>query len=155
MGEIVKGAFNGRKTSRDLAAEATTQLATIAKTMAAIASARTTLRSALIDLSLEMANRIVHKSIDLDPVLLDEIYAGALESVQGLQGAAVTVHPADRGLSTIDALASKLAFSVREDEAVGRGGCRIVLGVSEVDATLPMLLEAFRMALKGTEHVST
>lgn len=155
VGEIVKGAFSGKETVQTATQEATTRLVTIAETLAALRTAGAGLQCAIIDLSLDMASRIVQKCIELEPALVDHMYAGALEAAQELQGAVVAVHPVDRGASAVDALAAKLTFTVEEDEAVGRGGCRVLLGGTEVNATLPVLLDAFRTALKRTAHVSS
>ena len=109
---------------------------------------RVAMSTEIIAVAVEMAKRIVADEIDETPSRLGIIYARALRSAQGLDRAKVYVHPSDRTVFDIDNAASAIGFTVDEDESVGRGGCRIVGRLGEVDASIDAITKSFLETMK-------
>ena len=110
-------------------------------------------RNNIISLSLAVARRIVGKAVELDPTVLESIYRQTMDAARDFSEATVFVHPLDRKLVAVDALAEKKGFKVESSTHVGRSGCRIVHGETEIDARLDVLLESIKNHLKGPMNV--
>jgi flagellar assembly protein FliH len=148
MGSIIKAAVNRSRPKR-LGKEAEQAQAELIATMAAAAQIRVQAKREIIDLSLAIARKVIGKAISLDPSHLDSIYKNALSASANPESARIHIHPEDRGISSIDALAKEHAIDIVEDPEVGRAGCKIAFGGAELDATLETMLEALRTAMRG------
>jgi flagellar assembly protein FliH len=93
----------------------------------------------LLATALEVANQVLRQSLKLKPDLLLPVVREALAALQFDSGApALLTHPDDAALIRAqmgDQLAHK-HWRIIEDASLTRGGCRVELGASEVDATL-------------------
>jgi flagellar biosynthesis/type III secretory pathway protein FliH len=148
MGRIIKTSTNRSKPKR-LGKEAEKAQADLIATIAAASQIRVQAKKDVINLSLEIAKKVIGKAISLDPSYLDSIYTGALSAAGNLESARLHVHPADRAVSNIDTLAKSHAIEIVDDPEVGRAGCRIAFHGAELDATLETALNTLGAALRG------
>ena len=149
MGRIVKSGC-ASSTPRRVSHEQDRAAVDLVAARAAAAKIRFQAKEELIDLSLEIAKKIVGHAIEIDASAIDSIYERAFSAAREMERASVSVHPEDRANSGIDELARAHAFEIVEDVAVGRGGCRVTAGGVEVDARLESILGALSDAMKGT-----
>jgi len=106
-------------------------------------------RERIVELAMIVATRIAGRALDADPALIDGVYERALDGLGELPPREVRVHPEDRPLSRVDAMAEGKGFVVIEDPSVGRGGCRVAAEGAEIDASLDAVLGALRDAMLG------
>jgi len=93
----------------------------------------------LLATSIEIANQVVRQSLKLQPELLLPIVREAVATLHpGAGHPALLAHPEDATLirKHMGDHLSHNNWRIIEDPALTRGGCRIELGASEVDATL-------------------
>jgi flagellar biosynthesis/type III secretory pathway protein FliH len=148
MGKIIKASTNGSKPKR-LGKEAEKAQADLIATMAAAAQIRVQAKKDIIHLALKIAKKVIGKAISLDPSYLDSIYTGALSAAGNLESARIHVHPQDRAVSCIDTLAQSHAIEIVDDPEVGRAGCKIAFGGTELDATLETTLSTLGTTMRG------
>jgi len=99
-------------------------------------------RDTVLDFALKLGERLVHRLVDIDRLIVVDQVANALSMVLEPLDVKVRIHSADR--STLEeAMPELLAeFSQFEhvrlvdDGDVGRGGCVVSYGQGEVDATI-------------------
>jgi flagellar biosynthesis/type III secretory pathway protein FliH len=109
-----------------------------------------TARDQVVDLAVAMARRIIRREVELDGRVLGDIYQQALAAARGLERATVRVHPEDRAACPIDEAAASLGFECLDDAEVGRGGCVVMAGAQQVDASIETLLGCFEKAMKDS-----
>lgn len=104
-------------------------------------------RQAVLEFALRMAEKLIHRAIEVDPTVVVDQLAGALSHVLRPLDVAVRVHADDLPLLH-EALPDLMAeFShlqhVRlvEDAEVTRGGCVVSFGQGRIDATIEKQLE--------------
>ena len=107
-----------------------------------------------LELAFRIAERIVGRTIELEPEVVREMIAGALEHVRGKRHVVVYLHPDD--LQSVaphrEAMADELdgaTIYFEEDDRIDRGGCLIETESTRVDARLEMQLERLKDALEG------
>jgi len=92
----------------------------------------------LLDLSLELAQQMVHQALAVKPELLLEVVRDAIGSLPHFNpGAHIVLHPDDAKLVR-DHMGEQLAHSgwkIFEDQQITRGGARIETNNSQIDAT--------------------
>jgi flagellar assembly protein FliH len=99
-------------------------------------------RQAVLNFALQLAEKLVHRVIEVDPTVVVDQVAGALSHVLRPMDVAVQVHPEDkplleRSMPELMAEFPRLGhIALRENEDVSRGGCVVTYGQGEVDATL-------------------
>jgi len=99
-------------------------------------------REAVLDFALRVAEKVVHRVVELDGETASRQVAAALESVLANHDVSIRIHPDDR--ATVEDALPKLVVHLGEqtnvtltdDPAVGRGGCVLSSGAGEVDATI-------------------
>ncbi len=99
-------------------------------------------REAVVDFALRFAERVVHRVIEVDPTVVVDQVAAALEHV--LQPLAVTVliHPDDRPVleEAMPQLLGEFAHlkdvQLKASSEIGRGGCEVRFGQGAVEATV-------------------
>lgn len=99
-------------------------------------------RQAVLDLSLAMAQKLVHRIVEIDRSVVIEQVAQALACVLRPMDVSVRIHPDDR--DTIQEAMPQLMAEfpqlkrvhLVEDANVGRGGCVMQYGQGRVDATV-------------------
>lgn len=104
-------------------------------------------RRGVIELALGIAEKLVHRVVEVDEtVVLDQLSA-ALSHVLRPLDVAVRIHPDDR--SVVEAALPRLVgefnhvqhVELVEDAAIGRGGCVLSFGQGQVDASLQTQFE--------------
>ena len=93
----------------------------------------------LLDLSLELAQQMVHQALKVDPELLLEVIRDAISSLPHFNaGAHIVLHPADAEIVRTR-MGEQLAHSgwkIFEDAQITPGGARIETAHSQIDGTL-------------------
>jgi flagellar biosynthesis/type III secretory pathway protein FliH len=100
-------------------------------------------------LARRMAEKIIGRAVELDPVVMADIVGRALAAARAGDAAAVLrVHPDD----LTAAQARRLPASIRllADPAVGRAGCVVDTAAGRVDARLSTQLDALERAVRGS-----
>ncbi|MFA9478647.1 FliH/SctL family protein [Phycisphaerales bacterium AB-hyl4] len=104
-------------------------------------------RQAVLAFALRVAEKLVHRVVEVDEEVVVKQLAKALTYVLHANEVTVTVHPDDR--PTLEAAVPKLLstfdqlehIKLVDDEAVGRGGCVVRGGQGRVDATIDTQLQ--------------
>ncbi|MDR0577621.1 MAG: flagellar assembly protein FliH [Candidatus Accumulibacter sp.] len=93
----------------------------------------------LLSVALEIAHQVLRQSLEVKPELILPVVREALATLQLDSGRpALLAHPGDAAIIR-EQLGDHLAHNdwrIIEDASLTRGGCRIKMGASEVDATL-------------------
>jgi len=109
----------------------------------------------LVALAVAMARQIVRRELRTDP---GEVVAAVREALAALPAGArevrVVLHPEDAALvrERLAGGGRERAWTIEEDPALTRGGCRVVTPTSEVDATLEHRLGAVIARVLGGER---
>ncbi len=148
MGRIVK-ASSLRSRPKAIHPDTEKAAAELLAAHAGAARIREQAKDDVIHLALNIAEKVIGKTVALDPTVLDSIYQKALAAGRELQQATLTVHPDDRAASSVDRLANAYHVDLVDDPEVGRGGCCVRGGGIMVDATLDGVLKALKAAMKG------
>lgn len=115
-------------------------------------------RIAVLELALALAEHVVHRSVQVDPHIVEHQFEAALRHVLRPCEVTVRIHPQDRAVLQ-EALPRLLAsFSqvkhveLVEDAAAGVGGCVVSFGKGVIDATVHTQLRRLaQMMMPGTE----
>jgi flagellar assembly protein FliH len=94
----------------------------------------------LLTLSLDIAKQMLGHALKVRPELVLAIVQEAIQCLpHSTQHAHLILHPDDADLvrSRLGDQLSHSGCKIREDTRIGKGGCRIETGGSQVDATLP------------------
>lgn len=104
-------------------------------------------REAVVDFALRFAERIVHRVIEVDPTVIVDQAASALEHVLQPLEVTVLIHPDDRAAlqeavpQLLDEFPHLTTIRLREETEVVRGGCELRFGQGAVDARLDRQIE--------------
>lgn len=94
----------------------------------------------VLSLALELSKQIVRTSLRVRPDIVMAVIREVSKGFQGLgESPRLILHPADAALmrQTVEAdPAGEWPWTIVEDSAIERGGCKFQTGASEVDATL-------------------
>jgi flagellar biosynthesis/type III secretory pathway protein FliH len=99
-------------------------------------------RQSLVALSVALAERIVRRVPQVDPSIITDQVAAALEHVARPCDVAIRIHPADRPLLTqamprlLAELTNVQHAALIDDDAIAPGGCLVTAGQGRIDATL-------------------
>lgn len=110
-------------------------------------------RQSLLELALAVARKIVQRLPTVDPAVVAEQVAKAIDYVMRPGDVTIRIHPEDRAVvaEALPALltrATKLEHATLvDDEQVSRGGCVLDYGHGRVDATLDGQLDRIAEAL--------
>jgi flagellar assembly protein FliH len=115
---------------------------------------RTTERQ-LVQLSLAIARRIVHREVSLDADLLVAMARVALDRLGDSAQVTVRLHP-DEFEATVAGRTSVLGshVTVIADAAVGRGGCRVESDFGAMDAGVDAQMQELARALLGDSDMA-
>ncbi|KLN52250.1 flagellar assembly protein FliH [Variovorax paradoxus] len=106
---------------------------------AALRSAETELADAILMLALDVAHRVIHRTLRVEPEWVLALVQDLLHTEPALQGEPrLLLHPEDVALVK-NSLGSELqaaGWQVRADDTLARGGCRVRSASGEMDATL-------------------
>lgn len=104
-------------------------------------------RSAVLELALRLAEKMVHRVIEVDQSVIIEQVASALAHVLGAYDVIVRVSPEDtpvleQALPDLLAEFSQLKhIQIAQDASIARGGCVVNFGQGQIDATLETQLQ--------------
>lgn len=93
----------------------------------------------VVQLALAVARNLVGASLTVRPELVQDCVEEALRHVAHANGAVfLSVHPDDAALvkGFLEASSRAASWSIREDDSIARGGCRVETAGGEIDATL-------------------
>ncbi|MFO8074286.1 MAG: FliH/SctL family protein [Polyangia bacterium] len=110
-------------------------------------------RERILELAGLLAEEMIGEAVEADPRRLERSYRRAVELLGDVPPLALRVNPLDRGAGGADRIAREAGCEVIEDEAVGRGGCRLEAEGASVDATLEALFGALDEASRGNSDV--
>ena len=104
-------------------------------------------RQAVLEFALRMAEKLIHRAIEVDPTIVVDQLANALSHV--LRPLDVTVRAHDADLPLIEeALPDLMAefgqlqhVHLQGDDTITRGGCVVSFGQGQIDATIEKQLE--------------
>ncbi|MDQ0589487.1 flagellar assembly protein FliH [Variovorax paradoxus] len=106
---------------------------------AALRSAESELADAILALALDVAHRVIHRTLRVEPEWVLALVQDLLHTEPALQGEPrLLLHPEDVALVK-NSLGSELqaaGWQVRADDTLARGGCRVRSASGEMDATL-------------------
>ena len=107
----------------------------------------------LLALAIEVARRMVRKTLAAHPEAIIETVRAALSQLPQAH-ARIHLHPDDMALvrAYLDALLEHGRHALVEDDAVSRGGCRVLTAGGEIDATLET---RWRRILEGLDRKDT
>ncbi len=112
-------------------------------------------RQAVLHFALKLAEKIVHRRLEVDPTLVANQVEAALKQVLGVSRVTVCVHPEDRPLleEAMPELAATIGqfdrVEVVDDPTVTRGGCVLRYGQGRLDATVETQMARIVEALIG------
>lgn len=99
-------------------------------------------RQQVLEFALRFARKLTHRVIEVDPKVVVDQVAAALDRVLEPTDVAIRIHPDDRPTlkevlpDLLAGLSHLQNVAVVDDPAVGRGGCVLGLNGGEVDATI-------------------
>jgi flagellar assembly protein FliH len=108
------------------------------------------LANEVVQLGLAVARKLVGAALEVRPEIVQECVEEALRHVVQTAGPVhVLVHPEDAALvrTQLEVSPRGGAWALKEDASVARGGCRVITGAGEVDATLSSRWERITTAL--------
>lgn len=116
-------------------------------------------REAVLDFALRVAEKVVHRVVDLDGDTATRQVEAALESVLSNYDVTIRIHPDDR--ATVEDALPKLVvhlgelpnITLTDDAAVGRGGCALSSGSGEVDATIATQIARIAELILPGKHI--
>lgn len=104
-------------------------------------------RQIIVEFALKLAERLVHRVIEVDPSVVVDQVAGALALVLQPMDVSVRVHPSELPVIS-EALPQLMAefdhlehIHLTEDAQVGPGGCIVAYGQGHIDATVEKQIE--------------
>ena len=110
-------------------------------------------REDVLEFALAMGARITHRVVEADPSSVADQLSEALSLLARPGAVTVSIHPDDRPLveTVLPRLLERIAacehVDLRDDPAVGRGGCVVAAGKGRIDATIERQIERVTEAL--------
>lgn len=99
-------------------------------------------REAVVDFALRFAERVVHRVIEVDPTVIVDQVAGALEHVLQPLEATVLIHPDDQPVleealpQLLEEFSHLKDVHLKTSTDIGRGGCEVRFSQGAVEATV-------------------
>lgn len=149
------GRTEGRAEGLALAAAQAEQLRTLAQSLpAALAGAERELGDSLVALALDVARRVIHHSLEVEPGWIVPVVQQLLNTKPALQGEPrLLLHPDDVALvrASLGNALQEAGWKLRADDGISRGGCRVQCASSDIDATLETRWERVTTGLAGEQ----
>lgn len=144
-----------RKGEADAARQLGTAITKLAATIQEVAALRPGIlhrsERELVQLAVAMAERIVRRTVDLDPDVLLVIARVAMDRLGERAAATIHLHPSDcEALSRHDLQAAQ-ALQLIADAGVARGGCLVKSATGEIDAGIAAQVRELSRELLGIE----
>jgi flagellar assembly protein FliH len=129
----------------------------VAQTLTDLASLRETLiqqtERQMVQLSITIARRIVHREVSLDPELIAAMAHVALKKLGTSSPATIRLHPEDYTVVAHEGETwGNGNVKVVPDPGVSRGGCLVESEFGRIDASIERQLEEMSRALLGDGH---
>jgi flagellar biosynthesis/type III secretory pathway protein FliH len=150
-----QGLDRAQREIADLLAFAEAAVREVAETRARLLEESET---ALVDLALQVAEKILQTKLELEPALVADVLGGALRRAYVRDGMQVVCNPADLALlETASADLQTQVGTLRNlelvgDGRVGRGGVIVRTPGGDVDATIGSQLDRLREVMLGGDH---
>jgi flagellar biosynthesis/type III secretory pathway protein FliH len=115
-------------------------------------------RDAVLDLTLQIVDRVIHRVLEVDPTVIADQLANALSLVLRAGDVTVRISPGDRPAvdECLPGLLKEMSHlkhvHVVEDAAISRGGCLVTYGQGQIDARLETLMQRVVDAILPAEH---
>jgi len=109
----------------------------------------------LVTLAMAVARQLVRRELKADPAQVIGVVREALSALPAAsRNVRVHLHPEDAALvrETLSLREGDQAWTIAEDPMQGRGGCRVVSDLSQVDAGLESRLTAVITAVLGGQR---
>lgn len=104
-------------------------------------------RDAVLDLTLQIVDRVIQRTIEVDPTVIADQLGSALSLVLRAGDVTVRICPEDRPAvdeclpGMLKAMSHLRHVHVAEDPAISRGGCLIAYGQGQIDARIETLMD--------------
>lgn len=126
------------------------------------ATAEREARQGVLELGLALGEKLVQRIIEVDPTVIVDQLGAALEHVLKPLEVTVLIHPGDRPVLE-EAMPGMMAqfphlkgIHLKDEESVGRGGCKLRFGQGAIDATVETQLRRIvELLLPAEEGEST
>jgi flagellar assembly protein FliH len=102
-----------------------------------------------LDLALELAHQMLRTALEVRPELVLPVIQDALRNLPGMgEEREVRLHPEDAALARqmMQETLSSSGWLITEDVSIARGGCRVITGQGEADATVAVRWERIAAA---------
>jgi len=151
---LAEGRHTGYETglaeARDEAARLGSMLDHLHQPLAGIEEA---LESHLMHIAVELAERLLHRQLELEPAYVQTVVRNALDAL-GRTSAEIRMHvnPDDAALiELVQGQPGQRGWSIVPDPSVSRGGCRAETDHGQVDATIETRIAELRRELFGAK----
>jgi type III secretion protein L len=110
----------------------------------------------LVELAIEIATKMIGRKLEVEPDIIVDIVANALEGVRHQREIFIRVNPDDYPAveqhkpALLERLSRAQDLDIRSDEDIQRGGCKIESGIGTIDASLEKQLETIEKILLGS-----
>ena len=117
-------------------------------------------REDVLEFALAMGEKITRRVVEVDPTVIMDQLIETLSMVVAPTAVTVSINPKDRRFvktelaGVLDTVNQCTHVELRDDEAVGRGGCVVRTGRGTIDATIERQIERIVSALMAKEVVS-
>jgi flagellar assembly protein FliH len=155
---FTKGYAQGERAGLEAGGKrAEAMLRRVAQTLEELAGLRQTLihetERQMVQLSLTLARRVVHREVSLDPELAAALAHVALEKLGTTTPATIRLNPEDYTIVAQDGERwGGVAVTVVPDPGIARGGCLVESDFGCVDATVERQFDELSRALLGEGH---
>jgi flagellar assembly protein FliH len=155
---FTKGYAQGERAGLEAGGKrAEAMLRRVAQTLEELGGLRQTLihetERQMVQLSLTLARRVVHREVSLDPELAAALAHVALEKLGTTTPATIRLNPEDYTIVAQDGERwGGVAVSVVPDPSIARGGCLVESDFGCVDATIERQFDELSRALLGDGH---
>ncbi len=113
-------------------------------------------RDSVIELALRLAEKIIHRQLQVDPTVIVDQVTAALKNMTGATSLSIHVNPDDRAVmlevmpQLIESFGQFKSMRVVDDPNIGRGGCILIHEHGRLNATLEtQLRRAVELLLPG------
>jgi flagellar biosynthesis/type III secretory pathway protein FliH len=113
-------------------------------------------RDSVIELALRLAEKIIHRQLQVDPTVIVDQVTAALKNMTGATSLSIHINPDDRAVmmevmpQLIETFGQFKSMRVVDDPNIGRGGCILIHEHGRLNATLDtQLRRAVELLLPG------
>lgn len=117
-------------------------------------------RRDVLSLALEIANRVVHRIIEIDPTVVKSQILDALQLISKKSAVIIAINPDDQVIAQqaltnlINSINNCNDINIIEDPDISRGGCKLQSGSCSIDSTIETQLNRIVHALLPSEDIN-